>query len=243
MIVSLPRALSKLGFCSRSRAEELIHAGKVRVNGSIIRTPAQRIHLETDRVEVERTKVEKHGAVYLMLNKPRGLITTTADEKGRATVFHCLEGAGLPRVFPVGRLDQASEGLLLFTNDNAWANRITSPDTHIPKTYHVQVNGIPAPDQINTCLQGVRAEDGELLKCSNIQILRQGERNCWVEIILEEGRTRHIRRMLGALDFEVLRLMRIRVGQLDLGDLAKGKFRLLSPAEVKSLGGSPVGAR
>jgi 23S rRNA pseudouridine2605 synthase len=232
MIVSLPRALSKLGFCSRSKAEELIRLGKVRVNGAIVRAPARRVDLEGDTVAVEGDKVEKVAQVYLMLNKPRGLVTTTSDEKGRPTVFQCFEGAELPRVLPVGRLDQASEGLLLFTNDNGWANQITSPQAQLPKTYHVQVRRTPTAEEMSACRNGVRAADGEVLGCSSVQQIRSGGRTCWLEIILQEGRNRHIRRMLAALGLEVLRLVRIQIGSIHLGDLPKGKFRFLNASEV-----------
>jgi 23S rRNA pseudouridine2605 synthase len=169
-----------------------------------------------------------------MLNKPRGLVTTAADERGRATVFECFKGADLPRIVPVGRLDQASEGLLLFTNETQWANAITSPEAHLAKVYHVQVNTIPTAAQLEHCVTGVENE-GELLRCSDVKVIRFGEKNGWLEITLHEGRNRHIRRLLTALGIEVLRLIRIAIGPLKLGTLAKGKFRPLSETEAKAL--------
>jgi 23S rRNA pseudouridine2605 synthase len=187
-----------LGFCSRSRAELLIKQGKVRVNGQVVRLASRRVHLTRDKITVEDTKPALSAFVYVMLNKPRGLVTTTADERGRATVYECFAGATLPRIVPVGRLDQASEGLLLFTNDTKWADAITSPATHLPKVYHVQVNPIPSEAQVAECLKGVE-EGGETLRCSGIKIIRTGERNAWLEVTLHEGKNRHIRRMLAAL--------------------------------------------
>jgi 23S rRNA pseudouridine2605 synthase len=233
-IVSLPRALSKLGFCSRSQAELLIREGKVRVNGQLARFATQRVHLLDDQITVQNAKVAAPDHVYLMLSKPRGLITTVSDERGRATVFKCFEGANLPRVVPVGRLDQASEGLLLFTNDTKWANEMTSPTAHLPKIYHVQVAGIPTEAQVNQFRSGVESE-GEVLRCSEIKIIRHGEKNSWLELTLHEGKNRHIRRMLAGLGIEVLRLIRIAVGPLKLGDLPKGQFRKLTETEVRAL--------
>lgn len=235
-IASLPRALSKLGFCSRAQAERLIRAGSVKVNDRIVRDPSHRVRLHRDRLAVEGTRVESApNPVYLMLNKPRGLVTTASDEKGRATVFQCLEGAALPRVFPVGRLDQASEGLLLFTNDSVWADRITDPSSAITKTYHVQVEPIPAPRQLESWVTGLLVPETGLLRCAAAKLLRAGTRTAWVEIILDEGKNRQIRRLLAAGGFEVLRLVRIAIGPLSLGALPKGQFRLLDRAEAESM--------
>src|SRR6266576_356952 len=136
--VGLARALSKLGYCSRSRATDLICAGRVRLNGATRRDPKAPVSVDRDRIEVDRRIVGAEAKVYLMLNKSRGVVTTASDEKGRDTVYSCLS-EGLPWVAPVGRLDRASEGLLLLTNDSEWAARISAPETHLDKTYHVQI--------------------------------------------------------------------------------------------------------
>ena len=149
----LARSLSKLGFCSRSQAWTLIEAGRVRLNGIVCRDPERRADLRRDRIEVDKQAVRGEAKVYLMLNKPRGLVTTAADEQGRETVFDCLADKRLPFVAPVGRLDKASEGLLLFTNDSAWAARITAPDSHLDKTYHVQVDCL-ADEELARRIQG-----------------------------------------------------------------------------------------
>lgn len=233
--LSLPRALSRLGYCSRKQAFELIREGKVSVNGKTITNPTLRVNPERDVIEVSGERLIEREKVYLMLNKPRGLVTTASDEKGRATVFACLEKAPLPRVFPVGRLDKASEGLLLFTNDSLWADLLTRPDAHLPKTYHVQIKPPISEGHLQQMLKGVRVEDGEILKVNQAKILRSGGKTCWLEIVLTEGKYRQIRRILEALGYEILRLIRIAIGDLRLGELPKGSFRELTIDEVRRL--------
>jgi 23S rRNA pseudouridine2605 synthase len=231
----LARALSKLGFCSRSQAYELVRAGRVSVNGSATSDPERVVHLLRDRIEVGGEKIQAEKKVYLMLNKPRGLVTSTSDEHGRETVFACFaKQLDLPRIFPVGRLDKASEGLLLFTNDTDWAARITAPETHLDKLYHVQVN-CQADATLTQRLEKGVTVDGEFLAAKRATVLRRGEKNSWLEITLDEGRNRHIRRLLEALGIAVLQLVRIAIGPLVLGNLSKGEFRHLTPDEVRSL--------
>lgn len=232
--VGLARALSKLGYCSRSRAAELIRGGHVRINGVVRRNAEAPVQLGKDRLEIDGRKVGQTEKIYLMLNKPRGAVTTASDERGRETIYdylgNYLDGA-LPWVAPVGRLDKASEGLLLITNHSEWAARTTAPAMHVDKTYHVQVTGRMTSKIVESLVRGITAKDGEFLKVKSAGILRQGERNCWVEIVLDEGRNRHIRRMFESLDVEVLRLIRVAIGALQLGDLPKGAVRALSEEE------------
>jgi 23S rRNA pseudouridine2605 synthase len=230
----LARALSKLGFCSRAQAAQLIRAGKVRVNGVIRRDPETPVRLGKDRVEVDGQQIKAATRTYLALNKPRGIVTTTSDEKGRDTVYSLL-GADLPWVAPVGRLDKASEGLLLLTNDSEWAARVTAPETHLNKTYHVQIAQIADASMLEALKNGVRTKEGDTLHVKGASLLRQGERNSWLEIILDEGKNRHIRRMLESLKIEVLRLIRVAIGPLALGDLAKGAVRQLTAEEKITL--------
>jgi 23S rRNA pseudouridine2605 synthase len=204
------------------------------VNGVTRRNPAYRVDMKRDRITVDETAVKAEKKVYLMLNKPRGLITTMSDEKGRDTVYTCLTDPDLPRVIPVGRLDKASEGLLLFTNDTQWANRITDPMKWIDKVYHVQVNCHADQALIRRLRAGVE-DGGDFLKVKSVRLLRTGTRNSWLEIVLYGGKNRHIRRMLNGLDVEVLRLLRVAIGPLKLGGLAKGAYRELSKAEVQAL--------
>lgn len=232
----LARALSKLGFCSRTQARALIVAQRVRVNRVVRVDPTWRVDLERDRIEVDGKSVHGAEKIYLMLNKPRGFVTTASDEQGRKTVFACLaaEALSLPFLAPVGRLDQASEGLLLFTNDTTWAARITAPNSHVAKTYHVQVDCRVDETLARRIQRGARV-DGEFLAAQSVRVLRQGEKRAWLEIVLDEGKNRHIRRLLGGLEINVLRLLRVAIGSLLLGTLAKGKTRLLTDAEVAAL--------
>jgi len=168
------------------------------------------------------------------MNKPRGIVTTASDEKGRDTVYSLL-GEDLPWVAPVGRLDKASEGLLLLTNDSEWAARVTAPETHLDKTYHVQIGKIADEALLLALKDGVRTKEGETLHVKRASLLRQGERNSWLEIVLDEGKNRHIRRMLEVLDIEVLRLIRVAIGPTALGELAKGGVRALTGEEKLGL--------
>lgn len=229
----LARALSKLGFCSRSEAAELIRAGRVKLNGAADRDPETPTRLGLDRIEVDGRLVKAEEKVYWMLNKPRGIVTTAEDEKGRETVYDLLP-PGTPWMGPVGRLDKASEGLLLMTNDTEWAARLTAPDSYVDKTYHVQI-GAMADDFLLGRLEAGVTSDGELLRVKRVQLLRAGEKNCWLEIVLNEGKNRQIRRMLETCGVEVLRLLRVAIGRLELGDLAKGKARAMTKAEVAML--------
>jgi len=231
--VGLARALSKLGYCSRSRAFELIRAGRIRVNGVIRQLPAASVRMGRDRIAVDGAELESLAKVYLVLNKPRGAVTTASDEKGRDTVYAFLD-RGLPWVAPVGRLDKASEGLLLLTNDSEWAARVVAPETHLDKTYHVQVTPV-ARDVIDRITKGVVARNGDRLRAKRAWILREGGKHGWLEIVLDEGKNRHIRRMLECLGIRVLRLVRVAIGPLRLGDLPKGKCRPLTRAEKQKL--------
>src|SRR6267142_5323617 len=233
--IGLARALSKLGVCSRSQAAELIRAGRVRLNGKLRRDPETPVHLEKDRIELDSKPVGSSERIYLALNKPRGVVTTASDEKGRETVYSYLPD-NFPWVAPVGRLDMASEGLLLLTNDSEWAARISSPETHLDKTYHVQIGAIADENLLAALRNGIHSsEDGELLRATRASLLRRGERNSWIEIVLDEGKNRQIRRMLEQLQIEVLRLVRVAIGPLTLGELAKGKTRVIEKDEKQAL--------
>lgn len=237
--VSLARALSKLGLCSRTEATALVEAGRVRVDGIVRREPSYRLDLGRARIEVDGERVGAQRLVYLALNKPRGLVTTRDDPQGRETVYSCLDDPSLPFVAPVGRLDKASEGLLLFTNDTQWATRVLDPVAHVDKTYHVQIDRVP-DDALLARLRGGVDDEGERLNVRAVSALRSGTRTAWLEIVLDEGRNRHIRRILAALDIEVLRLVRVAIGSLALGTLAKGAWRHLTAAEVAALAAPTV---
>ncbi|MGH8159499.1 MAG: pseudouridine synthase [Rhodanobacter sp.] len=230
----LARVLSKLGACSRSQAEQWVREGRVSLDGRVVRDPYHPTLLDRQQLAVDGKPVKSAEPVHVMFNKPRGLVVSAADEHGRATVYTALAAAGLPWLGPVGRLDKASEGLLLLSNDTTWAAGITDPVTHLDKTYHVQVSGQPDASVLAAMQAGVH-EGGDLLKARRASLLRAGEKNAWLEVVLDEGRNRHIRRLLAALGFDVLRLIRVAIGALELGDLAKGQWRRLSADEVRAL--------
>ena len=229
----LARALSKLGHCSRSQAVQLILAGRVTLNGTARNNPETPVDLNRDKIRVDGAQVSAAAKIYLMLNKPRGIVTSAADEEGRSTIYSLLKNP--PEwLAPVGRLDKASEGLLLLTNDSEWGAKIAAPETHLDKTYHVQIGGKLDEATLQRPRAGV-AHAGEFLRAKSITILREGERNSWLEIILDEGKNRQIRRMLNSLGIEVFRIIRIAIGPLQLGDLLKGASRNLTTEEKQSL--------
>jgi 23S rRNA pseudouridine2605 synthase len=230
----IARVLSRLGLCSRTQGALWVAAGRVRVNGQVVRDPEFPVRQGLDQVEVDGQPPASGARLVLMLNKPRGLVTTTKDEQDRDTVYSCFTGAGLPWLAPVGRLDKASEGLLLFTNDPAWAARITDPGTGPGKTYHVQVDRLPDEALLAALVRGVQVDGGHL-SVTSAHCLRSGDKHAWLEVVLHEGRNRQIRRLLAALGVGVLRLVRIAVGSLRLGDLPKGKWRMLDAAETEAL--------
>lgn len=236
----IARVLSKRGVCSRTQAAEWVRAGRVSVGGRVVRDPEFPTSLERDDIRVDGEPLRVAAPLVLMLNKPRGLVTTASDEHGRETVYRCFDGAmhdgaPLPWIAPVGRLDRASEGLLLFSSDPAWAARITDPATGPSKTYHVQVDRIPDEALLSALQSGVDV-DGERLSAVSARLLRAGERNAWLEIVLDEGRNRQIRRLLDAFDIATLRLLRIAIGDLALGPLAKGAWRVLQAEDLKAIG-------
>jgi len=230
----LARVLSKAGLCSRTEAARWIVAGRVSVDGRTVRDPEFPIRAGRDQVQVDGVALGEAPRIYVALNKPRGLVTTVQDERGRDTVYRCFDGAQLPWLAPVGRLDKASEGLLLFSNDPQWAARLTDPLTGPDKTYHVQVDGLPDAAMLAALTAGID-DEGEFLSARRVTVLRSGERTAWLEVVLEEGRNRHIRRLLAAFDLQVLRLVRVAIGGLVLGDLGKGQWRALHPSDLRQL--------
>lgn len=233
----MARVLSKLGLCSRTQAAALVRSGRVRVEGNVVHDPEYPVRQGIDRITIDGVPVSTEPArIHVALNKPRGLVTTARDEQGRDTVYRCFDGAELPWLAPVGRLDKASEGLLLFGNDPEWAARITDPASGPDKTYHVQVDAIPT-DVLLDALRAGTMHEGERLRAKSVAPLRAGERNAWLEIVLDEGRNRHIRRLLAAHGIGVLRLVRVAIGPIALGDLPKGAWRYLSAEEVAALRG------
>lgn len=235
--VGIARALSKLGICSRTQAVEWIAAGRVRLSGAVMRNPETPVRLGIDRIEIDGRPAAAKEKIYLVLNKERGLVTTASDEHGRATIYDSLPAHLSDRaerwIAPVGRLDKASEGLLLMTNDSEWAARITSPETHLDKVYHALVAAVADAALIDALRRGVE-NGGEVLRAKRASIIRGGQRNSWIEIVLDEGKNRQIRRMFESLGVETLRLVRVSIGPLALGNLRHGAVRRLT-SEEKSL--------
>jgi 23S rRNA pseudouridine2605 synthase len=231
----LARVLSKAGLCSRTEAANWIRDGRVRVDGRVVRDPEYPLCDGMRRVRVDGHEDRPPARQYLMLNKPRGLVTSTRDEQGRDTVYRCFDGAGLPWLAPVGRLDKASEGLLLFSNDPQWAAAVLDPDSGPDKTYHVQIDRLPDAALLQGLREGVTDGDGERLRAKSVSLLRSGARNAWLEIVLDEGRNRQIRRLLAAFEVDVLRLVRVAIGGLVLGTLEKGAWRMLGDSERDAL--------
>lgn len=230
----LARVLSKLGVCSRSQAEKAVREGRVSVDGRVVLDPERPADAARQRILLDGAPIAEAKRIYIALNKPRGIVVSAADERGRDTVYDLLKEAGLPWLGPVGRLDKASEGLLLLSNDSNWAARLTEPRHHVDKTYHVQIDTVPDAALLQQLVHGV-TDEGEALAAKHAVLLRTGAKNAWLEIVLDEGRNRHIRRLLAAHGIGVLRLIRVAIGTLPLGELAKGQWRHLQPEEVAAL--------
>ncbi len=230
---ALARILSKLGAASRTTASVWIHAGRVAVNDIVMTDPEFNVP-ENARITLDGRALLVASKLYFALNKPRGLITSTHDEHNRATVFECLPPELRGQLAPVGRLDKASEGLLLFSNDTAWSARILDPARHLPKRYHVQINRLPDAKLLQTLQHGVIC-DAERLELAAVGELRRGDKNAWLEIMLTSGKNRHIRRMLAACNVDVLRLIRVAIGPIQLGQLSKGQCRALETTELRQL--------
>ena len=236
-VASLPRALSKLGYCSRGQAIALIEQGRVAIDGRPARGAAQRVDLSRARITVDGQPIVVQAPIYMMLNKPRGLVTTRSDPQARSTVYDCLP-PGLPFLSPVGRLDKASEGLLFMTNDTAWADHLLNPASNVAKTYHVKVDRVVDAALVRRLAEPV-VDGDERLTARSVALLRQGSRSSWVEVVLTEGRNRQVRRILAAHGLTVLRLVRVAIGGVALGTLGKGMTRDLTAAEIRLLAARP----
>ena len=234
----LQKIIAAAGIASRRKAEELITSGRVAVNGKVVTELGSKADPEHDHIRVDgRLLHDRQRYTYLLLNKPKGYVTTVSDPEHRPTVMDLLRGVGA-RVYPVGRLDYASEGLLLLTNDGDLAHRLMKAASHIPKTYVVKVSGKPQEEGIARLRSGlsISTDDRKRVKTApaKVRLIRDAE-NPWYEITLIEGKNRQIRRMWSALGYKVRRLVRVAVGGFQLGDLSAGEVRLLSVAELRLL--------
>lgn len=234
--LSLARALSKFGVCSRAEAVRWIESGRVEVDGRVTRFPARRIDPRQHEVRVDGRRVgDDTERIVLVLHKPAGYITSRGDPGGRPTVYALL-GAGGPWVFPVGRLDRDSSGLLVLTNDHRLGQRLTDPEAHVPKRYHARVRGVPAPEALEALREGVPLGDGTVSRPAEVRALGTAQSGTsWLEIVLTEGKNRQVRRMCANVGHDVEELVRVAVGALALGDLAPGQWRQLSASEVARL--------
>ena len=234
---TIERVLSKAGLGSRVEARRWIHARRVRVNGQVIENPDHWIDLERDSVLFDDKPLQARALVYVLLYKPSGYLTTYKDPEGRPTVYDLLSDVGT-FLSTVGRLDFKTSGLLLMSNDNAFAERVTNPSSHVPKTYLVKSSTRLSDAQLDQLRQGVELEDGQT-RPAEVTRLRDSEKYTHFEITLTEGRNRQVRRMVEALDSHVLKLVRVQIGPIAIGSLPIGKWRHLTPAEVASF--TPAG--
>ena len=230
---TLERVLSKAGVGSRTEARAWIAAGRVKVNGNVTRDPDQWIDLERDRVRFDNRPLEARERLYLLLYKPTGYLTTYKDPEGRPTVYDLIADVGT-FLSPVGRLDLDTSGLLLMTNDNQFAERVTNPDSHVPKTYLVKASALVTDEQLQRLREGIELSDGPT-RPATVTRLRDSARFTHFEITLTEGRNRQVRRMVEALGARVLKLVRVRIGSIAIGPLPIGKWRLLTREEVDAL--------
>ena len=225
--------LSKAGIGSRVEARSWIHAGRVKVNGTLIRNPDHWVDMKSDRVQFDGKPLTARERIYLLLYKPAGYLTTYKDPQGRATVYDLIADVGT-FLSPVGRLDLDTSGLLLMTNDNQFAERVTNPQSHVPKTYLVKASILLSDVQLDRLRDGVELADGPT-RPAVVTRVRDSAKYTHFEITLTEGRNRQVRRMVEALGARVLKLVRVRVGRIGIGKLPIGKWRLLTRSEVSSL--------
>jgi len=230
---TLERAFSKAGLGSRTDARIWINSGRVRVNGKIIQNPDHWIDLERDRISLDGQSLRKQQKTYILLYKPKGYLTTRRDPEGRPTVYDLLEGVGA-WLSPVGRLDLDTSGLLILTNDTRFAEVVTNPEHTVPKTYLVKASTLLTDEQLDQLRRGVQLSDGPA-RPAQVTRVRDGARFTFLELTITEGRNRQVRRMIEAAGAKVLKLVRTAIGPLRIGDLQIGKWRKLTPGEVREL--------
>ena len=236
MLERLQKIISAAGITSRRASEELILKGQVTVNGVVVTELGTKADPAKDKITVNGKLLQvNERRLYILLNKPAGYMTTLDDPEGRPLVTELLKEKISERVYPVGRLDYNTEGLLLLTNDGEWANRLMHPRHEIDKEYHVRVRGKAHNSQLNQLAAGVMI-DGKPTAPATVTVIKEGEQNDWLSITIHEGRNRQIRRMCEAVSLSVVRLKRVRYGSLALGDLRSGEFRFLTEAEARQLG-------
>jgi 23S rRNA pseudouridine2605 synthase len=237
--IRLQKVIAQSGVASRREAERLIASGRVMVNSKVVKTQGIKVDPDLDKVSVDGEVLTKNKtSIYLILNKPQGVLAASSDPQGRKTVFDLLDhkaaARGSRRVFHVGRLDYNSEGLLLLTNDGALTNVLTHPSSGVPRIYRVRVQGTLKQKSLDRLCKGVRLEDGPA-KVDSIKVTKRNRKSTWVRLQVREGRNRLVRRLFNELNHQVLRLVRISYGGVELGDLTAGKVRSLTPEEIATL--------
>ncbi len=237
---TLERVFSKAGLGSRTDARRWIGASRVRVNGKIVQDPDHWVDPRRDRITLDGKPLRKAANSYILLYKPKGYLTTWRDPEGRPTVYDLLEGIDC-WLSPVGRLDLDTSGLLILTNDTAFAETVTNPDRKVPKTYQVKTSTLLSDEQIDQLRKGVTLNDGPT-RPAQVKRLRDGAKYTFLEMTIQEGRNRQVRRMLEAVGSKVLKLVRTAIGPIRIGGLPIGKWRPLAPEEVQSLTGIPAQA-
>ena len=238
---TLDRVISKAGLGSRTEARSWIGGGRVRVNGKLIQTPDHWVDLARDRVTLDGKPVVEGKKIYMLLYKPKGYLTTYKDPEGRPTVYDLIAGVE-QWVFPVGRLDQDTSGLLILTNDTQFAERMTNPEYKVPKTYLVKSSTRVSEEALDQLRSGVILTDGPTRPAGVVRLRDSGDKT-FFEITISEGRNRQVRRMVEAIDSKVLKLVRTAIGPLQIAKLEIGKYRMLTPAEVRELTQSAFGPR
>ena len=235
--MTLDRVLSRLGWASRTAAREAIRAGRLKVNGRVVRDPECWVQPERDVVQLDGQRLKPARKIYLLFYKPKGVITSHGDPSGRKTVYDFLSSLGEEGkwVAPVGRLDKDTSGLLLLTNDTEFAGFVTSPESHVPKTYLVKASGLVSDEIITGLNAGVEMRRGDFAKPSSVRRVEDRGKYTWLEVVLTEGKNREVRRMIETVGFKVLKLVRTRIGPLTLAGLEVGKWRALTAAELNAL--------
>ena len=228
---TLDRVLSKAGIASRTATREWIQQGRVKINGRVIRDPDYWVESAKDVVHFDGRRVRDEKKTYVLLNKPTGIVTSFGDNRNRGTVYDCLRG--LDRwVFPVGRLDMDTSGLLILTNDTEFSERLLQPESKVPKTYYGKVAGVVKLDEYFQLAYGLNIGRGETSSPAVVREIRATDKYTWFELTITEGKNRQVRRMFEAVGHSVLKLVRIRIGGLELGDLPIGKFKILNQKEA-----------
>jgi len=229
----LQKVMAHAGVASRRKSEEIIAEGRVKVNGVVVTEMGTKVDPAQDTIEVDGEEIEKETKTYLKLHKPRGYVTTVNDPQGRQTVMDLIHGID-KRIYPVGRLDLDSSGLLLLTNDGDLTHKITHPSHELDKEYMVVVNGELSQEEINRFKNGIQLEEGKTSP-AKIEMVNQDPKNTTYQVIIHEGMNRQIRRMFDQLGYEVVSLIRVRIGNISLGSLKPGEYRKLSSKELQDL--------